>query len=333
VERALRDGAALGDQGFLMPDAAALLVYRACQVARPYPGYHRSDWDHFLGCLPRVVDWDRVWTVPREARVESAVRRALEAAKTGNPQPSGPLFDRGVVGAAWKTATALQGRVRPTSVARLLAASSRLGEITARCRVDGTEVLAGPGVFVPTPDAERFVGLVVEHLSGTQRPIVVEIGTGCGAIGLAIAQTRPDAEVHLADLSRAAVWWTNRNRRLLGLGNVRVYRGSLLQPIGEEVKGRVAVVLANLPFYPAARYAAIGGVPRDTIQGEGEDGLGLLRRLAEDATRFLSPRGRLLLQMFAWQWETFAPELAVLGYHPGEPSVSGPFAICPADLG
>ncbi len=205
--------------------------------------------------------------------------------------------------------------------------------MTARCRVHGTEVLAGPGVFPPTPDAERFVRLTLEHIADADRPLVVEVGAGCGAIGLAIARTRPDADVRLTDLSRAAVRWTKRNRKSLGLRNVRVYRGPLLDPIGDDLRGRVAVMLANLPFYPAASYAAIGGVPRDTIEGEDEDGLGLLRRLAQDAAILLAPRGRLLLQMFASQWETFAPELAALGYSPGEPSVEGPFAICPADRG
>ena len=159
----------------------------------------------------------------------------------------------------------------------------------------------------------------------------MEVGTGCGAVALAVARARQDSEVHAADLSRAAIWWARRNRRDLGLRNVRLYRGSLLAPFPLELTGRVRVLLANLPYITAERYAPLGGVPRDTIAGEGEDGLGLHRRLAQDAIPFLQPGGRLVLQMGERQWERFALELAAIGYRPAEPIRLGEFVIAPAD--
>ncbi len=74
-----------------------------------------------------------------------------------------------------------------------------------------------------------------------------------------------------------------------------------------------------------------GGTPRDTVRGEGEDGLDLHRRLARDAIRFLQPGGRLLLQMGEAQWNDLAVELAELGYRPGEPVRLGEFVVAPAD--
>jgi methylase of polypeptide subunit release factors len=94
----------------------------------------------------------------------------------------------------------------------------------------------------------------------------------------------------------------------------------------------VDVIIANLPFYPSPGYASIGAVPRDTIQGAGDDGLDLLRQLARDAIPLLRPGGRLLLQMFERQWMTMSEALVQLGYRPGNPQISGPFATCPADL-
>jgi release factor glutamine methyltransferase len=207
-----------------------------------------------------------------------------------------------------------------------------LGDFAIRCRVAGVEVLAEPGVFVPTPDADHFVDMALERVDGLTKPTIVEVGTGCGAIALALAHARSDAEVHATDLFPAAVRSARNNARRLALDRVCFYRGSVLDPLPAGLGGRVDVIIANLPFYPERNYASIGSVPRETIQGAGEDGLDLLRQLARDAIRLLRPEGRLLLQMFARQWETLFLELTDLGYRPGSPRLSGPFAICPADL-
>lgn len=332
LERALWARAVRGRDGCLLAEPPALLVHLAVQAARPGPRDHLEDWEDFVACRSRVTDWDRVWEVARHARVTGAVGRALAAAQAGaETPPEGPLFD-GALGSLWDAAVAVQRRARPGRLARFLAAVPRLGDATIRCRITGTEVRAGPGVFVPTPDADVFVGLVLERVAGVRHPALVEVGSGCGAIALAVARARPDAEVHAVELSPAAVRWAKRNRRDLGLPNVRLYRGSLLQPVPADLRGKVSVLLANLPYYPSSHYAAIGGVPRDTIQGMDDDGLGLLRRLARDAVPFLRPGGRLLLQMFAWQWEQLGRELVRLGYRPGDPIVMGPFAIGPADV-
>ncbi len=149
--------------------------------------------------------------------------------------------------------------------------------------------MAGPGVFVPTPDADRFVDLALERIQTISQPIVVEVGTGCGAVALAVARARHDAEVHAIDLSPAAVCWTRHNRRELGLRNMGVHRGSLLAPLSTELTGKVGVILANIPYILAETYAPIGGVPRSTIVGAGDDGLDLHRRLARDAMPLLRP--------------------------------------------
>lgn len=192
--------------------------------------------------------------------------------------------------------------------------------------------MAGPGVFVPTPDADIVANMTIERVTSLATPTIVEVGTGCGAIALAVARARPDAEIHAIELSSAAVRWARFNAGRLAIESVRFYRGSLLDPLPPDLAGRVDVILANLPYYPAPDYASIGSVPRGTIQGAGEDGLDLLRQLARDALPLLRPGGRLLLQMFASQWKKLSPELAELGYRPGTPRLTGPFAICPADL-
>ncbi len=330
VEHALWAGATRSANGFLTPDPAALLVHRACQAARPDARYHEGDWLDFVECHPRVKDWDRVWALAGATRVTTLVRRSIAAAERGERPAHGPVFD-GTARLPWLVATLPHTRMRGSVLTRYLAARPRLGELTARCRVHGTDVLAGPGVFVPTPDAELFVQLTLERLQSRHNPVVVELGTGCGAIGLAVARARPDAQVHLTDLSREAVRWTRRNQRSLGLRNVTVNQGPLLEPLPGGLRGKTDVLLGNLPFYPPDDYARIGNVPRDTIEGAGEDGLGLVRETIRGAAPLIVPGGMLLLQMFDWQWEKLAPELVAAGYTPGAAVRSGPFAIGCAD--
>jgi methylase of polypeptide subunit release factors len=317
-------------EGFLEPDPAALLVYLAVQGCRPGRG-HEDHWSQFLHCREWIDDWGKVHAIARGAGVSRALGRALAAADAGSGRPgAGALFD-GSLDMVWRSAIAIQRRALPLRFRRLLAGSPTLGDCAIRCRVGGVEVIADPGVFVPTPDADVFVDMTLEGVATLANPTIIEVGTGCGAIALALAHARPDATIHATDLIPAAVRSAKANARRLGLQRVQFYRGSVLDPMPVGLRGSVDTIIANLPFYPARGYASIGSVPRDTIQGAGNDGLDLVRQLARDAIPLLRPGGRLLLQMFARQWETMSIELAELGYRPGSARLRGPFAICPAD--
>ena len=318
--------------GHLRPDAATRLVHLAVQACRPGRG-HEGEWADFLELHPSVGERSRVERAAQAAGVGRALQRAVAAADAGSsirPGP-GPLYD-GPRDLAWRLAAALQGRAYPRRLRRLLAGAPAYGDAAIRCRIAGIELRAGPGVFVPAPEAELFVDAAVARIAALARPTIVEMGTGCGPIALALARARPDAEVHGAELSSVAVRWAKSNARRLGLDRVRFHRGSLLDPLPHRLRGRVDLMIANLPYVPAREDFTIGSLPRATIQGSGDDGLGLVRQLARGARRFLSSGGRLQLQMLAWQWDLLAPELATLGYRPGPPQLFGSFAICPADL-
>jgi methylase of polypeptide subunit release factors len=331
LTRELWAGAARGADGLLRPDPAALLVFYAVQACRPGQG-HQRDWETFVRLYSEIEDPRPAQAIARRVGTYRGLARSLSAARAGSGRPGrGPLFD-GSLGILWRLANSFQSRVRPRRVGRLLAGTPSLGDATVRCRVRGVEVLAGPGVFVPTPDADIFVDMAADRLKSNPAPVILELGTGCGAIALALAHARPDAEVHATDLSEPAILSAQRNARTLGLERVRFHTGSLLEPVPDVLHGRVNVIAANLPFYPPRDYAPIGSVPRDTIQGMDEDGLGLVRQLAREAPRFLRPDGTLILQMFVWQWERLAGELAQLGYRAGQPRLSGAFAIGPAQV-
>ena len=317
--------------GFHEPDPAALLVWLAVQACRPGRG-HEDDWEHFVACRERIDDIAVAHAIARRAGVERGLARALAAAGAGGERPGrGALFD-GVRRVAWRLALAIQTHAWPGRVRRLLAGAPLLGDYTIRCRVAGVEVRAEPGVFVPTPDADHFVASAVEALAGRHDAVIVEAGTGCGAIALSLAARLPGSTIHGTELDSRGVRSARRNARRLGMGRVRFHEGSVLEPVRASLRGQVDLIIANLPFYPARDYAAIGSVPRDTIQGVEDDGLGLLRELARDSVGLLRPGGGLLVQMFDWQWDSFAGELTELGYRPQPPVRSGPFAIGRADF-
>ncbi|HYV97889.1 MAG TPA: methyltransferase [Gemmatimonadaceae bacterium] len=318
-------------EGFLVPDTASLAVHLAVQSCRQGRN-RRSDWQHFLKVRERISDWTEARAIAKRAGVSRALSRALGAAECGADAPgAGPVFD-GVLELAWEAATAVQRRVRPSRLRHILDGSPALGEAAIRCRVGTVEVHADPGVFVPTPDAELFVRAAREHLGNAPSPTIVEVGTGCGAIALALAAAYPGAEVHATELAPAGVRSARQNAARLGLQHATFHQGSLLNPVPRSLVRCVDVVLANLPFYPADGYAPIGAVPRATIQGGGHDGLELVRQLIRDARPLLRARGRLFLQMFATQWSSFRSELAQHGYAPGTPREVGPFVIAPADF-
>jgi release factor glutamine methyltransferase len=166
----------------------------------------------------------------------------------------------------------------------------------------------------------------LDAIADASRPLVVEVGTGSGAIAISIATERSDAKVYGVDISHRAVSWARRNGRRLRVENARFMQGSLLEPLPELIDGTVSVIVANIPFVPPREGPALAHVgPRSTVTGPSADGLELVRDLARQGSRFLEPGGRLALQLADWQWIALVDELSRLGYRqvqhlPGDPA-------------
>lgn len=135
----------------------------------------------------------------------------------------------------------------------------------------------GPGVLVPRPETEHLVEWAVEHLPRGVR--VVDVGTGSGAIALALKQERPDLDVIATDVSAEALRVARANARRLGL-HIGLAEGDLLA----GVDGAQAVV-SNPPYVQeGARLAPeLSHEPRLALYG-GPDGLDVLRRLTHAVT-------------------------------------------------
>jgi HemK-like putative methylase len=161
---------------------------------------------------------------------------------------------------------------------------------------DGLALLAAPGlVMTPRSTSEALVAPVAAHLDGRVAR-VADVGTGSGALAVALAARLPDVEVWAIDTSRAACLLARANVRLHGLDDrVVVRHGDLLAP----VPGCLDAVVANLPYVPEAEASAhpeLAREPADAVFSPG-DGLEPYRRLVAAASDRLAPDGLLALQL------------------------------------
>ena len=166
-----------------------------------------------------------------------------------------------------------------------------------------------PGVFVPRPETEILVEHALSTLGEREDPVVVDAGTGTGAIALAIKDERPDATVFATDLSSEAVELARANAKRLGLA-VTIREGDLLEPLPAELRGWVDAIVSNPPYVPAEEIedlpAEVRADPRLALAG----GTEVHRRLAEEAPRWLRSGGALAVEIDARQGEEVADLLS-----------------------
>jgi release factor glutamine methyltransferase len=157
-------------------------------------------------------------------------------------------------------------------------------------------------VFVPRPETEILVGHALSTLGDREDPVVVDAGTGTGAIALAIKDERPDATVFATDLSLEAVELAGANAARLGL-DVTVIEGDLLEPLPADLRGWVDAIVSNPPYVPPEEMddlpAEVRADPRLALAG----GTEVHRRLAEQAPRWLRSGGALAVEIDARQGE------------------------------
>jgi release factor glutamine methyltransferase len=156
-----------------------------------------------------------------------------------------------------------------------------------------------PGVFVPRPETEVLVERAVEVLPQGES-VVIDVGTGTGAVALAIKRFRPRATVVATDRSPDAVRVARANASRHAL-QVEVLEGDLLAPVPELLRGEVDVVVSNPPYVTRAEYdslpAEVRAEPYEALVG----GTDVHRRLVEDAPTWLHPGGWLVMEVGAAQ--------------------------------
>jgi release factor glutamine methyltransferase len=167
------------------------------------------------------------------------------------------------------------------------------------------DLAVGPGVLVPRPETEMVVEHALGRIAGVASPVVVDVGTGSGAIALSIGVERPDAIVWATEVSGAAATWARLNLERGGAGNVTIVEGDLLAPLPEDLRGAVDLVVANPPYLAAAQLASLAPDVRDheppVATVSGPTGLEVPARVVEEAFAWIRPGGWLVMETWPGQ--------------------------------
>src|ERR1700730_2588429 len=143
------------------------------------------------------------------------------------------------------------------------AAREPLQHITGQAHFRYLELEVGPGVFVPRPETEVMTGWAIDQLRkmDVAAPVVADLGTGSGAIALAIAQEVPRARVHAVEADPLARAWAERNIAAYALnapytaGRVMLHAGDFGDAL-RDLDGTVDLVISNPPYIPVGAYVA-----------------------------------------------------------------------------
>jgi len=233
----------------------------------------------------RVLTDSGVWSPREDAEALAAHVLCLpeDALEPGQPVSDG----------AAKALSALVGR---------RAGRIPLGHLTGRARLGGIEVTVTEDVFVPRFPTELLLAWGLSAVERTEAPVVVDLCTGSGAVALAFAHARGDAQVHAVDLDPSALECARRNavdRARAGDTPITVHQGDVADPaLLAALDGRVDLVLANPPYVPVGTELLPEWGrhhPQQAIFGGG-DGLRVIRQVIDCAARLLRPGGALAIE-------------------------------------
>ena len=176
------------------------------------------------------------------------------------------------------------------------AAGEPVAYLTGRRGFWTLELEVTPATLIPRPETELLVELALERLPRDMACRVADLGTGSGAIALALASERSQAQVVATDASVDALAVARRNTQRLGIRNVRFVQGDWLAPLVGE---RFVLVVSNPPYIEAADpHLAQGDLRYEPAAAlaSGADGLDAIRRIVADACAHLEPGGWLLFE-------------------------------------
>jgi release factor glutamine methyltransferase len=251
-------------------------------------------------------DMDDISSLKR-ALNESA--EALARAGIVDPTVDAELLAGHVLGARRGRVQALavmDATLTPEQHAELAALTERrarrepLQHLTGTAPFRGLELLVGPGVFVPRPETELLAQLAIDALraAADPEPIGVDLGTGSGAVALAMATEVPHARIVAVERSADAHAWARRNIEASGADNIELVHGDLADALA-DLDGRVAVVASNPPYVPDDAIPRDPEVrlfdPPEALYG-GVDGLDVVRVLSRRALSLVRPGGLLALE-------------------------------------
>jgi len=167
--------------------------------------------------------------------------------------------------------------------------------------------LVSGDVLVPRPETETLVERALKHLAAInnrEAPRILELGTGSGAIAVALASELPQAEIVATEIAPAALQIARRNASRNGVSNaIRFLQGDLFTALDQELEKDFDLILSNPPYIPRGEIAHLEAEvsrwePRAALDG-GVDGLDFYRRIIEEAPGYLRQGGAVAVEIGA----------------------------------
>ncbi len=163
------------------------------------------------------------------------------------------------------------------------------------------ELIVSPAVLVPRPETELLLERALAFARTRESLMVVDVGTGSGALAVTFAALCPHATVFATDVSADALNIARQNATL-HQSQITFYQGDLLLPLIEQGI-QIDLIMANLPYIPSAEVPTLAVSKHEPVLAldGGADGLDLVRRLLLQATKLIRPAGLTLLEIGAGQ--------------------------------
>jgi release factor glutamine methyltransferase len=180
------------------------------------------------------------------------------------------------------------------AMVRRRAGGEPLEQVVGYADFGGVRVRLRPGVFVPRLRSELLVRIATE--AAAPGSVVVDLCCGSGALGLAVRHHVPGIVLHAADIEPAAVACASDN-----LGDGNVHHGDLFDALPGGLRGRIDVLIANVPYVATRHIPFLPAEARDhepasALDG-GDDGLRIFRAVVERARDWLTPTGLLISEI------------------------------------
>jgi len=174
------------------------------------------------------------------------------------------------------------------------------------------ELMVTPATLVPRPETELLIDLTLREIPRKADWKVLDLGTGSGAIALALANERPLCDITAVDVSREALAVAAQNARHLSIANIEFLQGSWIEPVQDR---RFRIIASNPP------YVREGDLHMESLQAEpaialtaGPEGLAAIETIARDSVSIIEAGGILLIEHGAEQRDQVAEILMSYGW-------------------